>query len=71
MFRLDLTPSERWLVNYTLNTSGPGRFTAFNSSYNTNSSNGSPGGMLFVGAMSKAGSGAPSRVRKFDNSQKK
>lgn len=71
MFRLDLTPSERWLVNYTLTTSGPGRFTAFNSSYNTNSSNGNPTGMLFVGSMSKSGSGASSRVRKFDNSQKK
>ena len=71
MFRLDLTPSERWLVNNTLNTSGPGRFTAFNSSYNTNSSNGNPTGMLYVGAGSKAGSGASSRVHKFDNRQKK
>ena len=70
MFRLDLTPSERWLVNYTLNTSGPGRFTAFNSAYNSTSSNGNAGGMLFVGAASKSGSGSYSRRHKFDNRQK-
>ena len=70
MLRLDLTPQERWLVNYTLSTSGPGRFTAFNSSYNSTSSFGNAGGMLFVGAGSKAGSGSYSRVHKFNNTKK-
>ena len=71
MLRLDLTPNERWLVNNTLNTSGSGRFTAFNSSYNTNSSNGNPTGMLFIGSGAKSGSGSSSRIHKFNNKQKK
>lgn len=66
MRRLNLNTNEKWLVNYVLNTSGVGAFTAFNSSGNGNTINGDAGGYVLVGS-GRAGAGSYFRRQRFEN----